>query len=408
MSMTRRKIVEDHHLDEFFGTREDYSFGKDAFRPSNVKRRIKANADDCNTNNGSLSLVPQKNFIKLNQNNLNLNINSSKLNKFNISKLLRHNKSSASSLNINTVEKLNDYFTLLDHTGNPNSANQNGSALRLNIAELSSEDDNNNNTKHKLICYSPINTPTQFLNRPKSELVTDALEKRIPSSSVNYRFSMPPKSAESKGTSYFKTETSVASFKINNHEHSRSPSTESNDKTNKIIKNLSENEFLEFLKEYRRTKSINLDYILTIKSKLNEQESEEAAKSGEQPVEHLTKPPKNSFEKIDTPRSNANKFQPIPLPAQTNFFYNQSNKNSRANINPNDMSINVNRSSEYLTNYLNRKIVIKNSKNLVGLIKNGTSTNGNNNDNHSDTNGNQTQTNFQRIKILNFPAAFAN
>ena len=217
---------------------------------------------------------------------------------------------------------------------------------------------------------------------------------------------MPPKSAESKGTSYFKTETSVASFKINNHEQSRSPSTESNDKTNKIIKNLSENEFLEFLKEYRRTKSINLDYILTIKSKLNEHESEEAAKSGEQPVEQLTKPPKNSFEKFDTPRSNANKFQPIPLPAQTNFFYNQSNKNSRANINPNDMSINVNRSSEYLTNYLNRKIVIKNSKNLVGLIKNGTSTTGN--DNQSDTNGNQTQNNFQRIKILNFPAAFAN
>ena len=116
--------------------------------------------------------------------------------------------------------------------------------------------------------YTPINTPNYTSrnlshSRPKSDLFAEKKPPRATSSSLKMHY--PPRSAGPRPGNALNSLLNARSHnnnsKTNDVHHDPFKSKLS---PNVIIDNLNEDEFIDLLKEYRRTKSINLDCILTI------------------------------------------------------------------------------------------------------------------------------------------------
>jgi hypothetical protein len=439
---------EDINLDDYYDkalsamTREELmagiehlGVGKDAFRPSTVKRKIKSSTSDDST-------------IQL-ANTLNQEKPSS-------SKAVSFDKNATQVFNdkriLNNLKKMSQQpLDTINIKIRRNKTEMNLAPLRpTSIKNLTNENEialpaTERNDQETL--FAPINTP----HTPKSRLSLynniSGIDTKKPRSSLSMRFNTP-KSPRSRPSSI-----QVAGGERHLEKTLPNPSL-NKESPNMILDNLNENEFIELLKEYRRTKKINLDCVLTLKSK--ETTSKASTPSGdfsnaaEEKLKNITK----SYTSFDTAHltdnSNlsklANNHASLRLPSQSNLsldsnvnssvFLTNSNLNNNkfigdiqvnnidfTNIKTNTIStannmINGKRLPSSFANYLNNKILLKNSKSVVGfLIKNNnkenvetrrvTSSDRLNSAYLREENLHENNQNFGRLKILNFPA-FAN
>lgn len=450
---------EDINLDDYYDkalsamTREELisgvehlGVGKDAFRPSTVKRKFKSPNEDATLKTAptSANIITQE--------------------KTNVSKTVSFDKNATQVFNdkriLNNLNKMSQPFDTINIKIRRNKTEMSPAPLRPSSIKATTENETtillNEKTDHDNILFShtPINTP----HTPKSRISlynntnVNVNETKKPRSSLGMRFNYTPKSPRSRPSSI-----QIGSGKYVEKNEILNPLKK--DSPNMIINNLNEEEFIELLKEYRRTKNINLDCVLTLKSteKLKET-SKTPTPSGDfsNRVEDKLKNITKSYTSFDTghltDNSNLSKltYNPISLrlPSQSNlsldsnvnssvFNTNNTINNGKyigdiqvnnidfANIKTNTLSTNNPFNGKKLpssfANYLNNKILLKNSKSVVSIL-----INNNNKENaaaetrrvvssnrlnstysHENLHSNENNQNFGRIKILNFPA-FAN
>lgn len=269
-----------------------------------------------------------------------------------------------------------------------------------------------------------INLNTNTNNTSNSNFNNSNTNNIRPNSNIN----------RSKTNTTFRSTNCRPITQLENYNNSIKPFAEKNPEPAEpsqeiVIKNLSEEQFLNLLKEYRKTQSLNLNSVLEEKGK-NENESNGNSKSTKIVNLHgefMGYPTQNSFFS-----SRSNKLfrltSAVSSSTSSSLTSACTNINSNNNYNNNsNANTNLNKAPEYFVKYLNQKIFLKNSKNLVGILttnksnnkdinnvnsnKNNTGINAeqnakNLNDNGDDKQQQQatnTEQKFQHVKILNFP-----
>ena len=448
---------EDINLDEYYEkalsamTREELmsgiehvGVGKDAFRPSTVKRKIKSStiedATQKPTSASANTLNPEKSSVSK-----AVSFDKNAMQVFNDKRILNNLKKMSQPLDTISIKIRRNKTEMSSAPLRPMSIKN----LAENETTLPSAEKNDHDT---LFTHTPINTP----HTPKSRISlfnninANINEAKKPRSSLSMRFNYTPKSPRSRPSSIQTGNEKFLEKNVLNPLTKESP--------NMIINNLNEDEFIELLKEYRRTKNINLDCVLALKSSEKLKEASKTptpngdfSNGAEEKIKNITK----SYTSFDTghlsDNSNLSKLVTnnpfsLRLPSQSNLSLD-SNVNSSvfhsnnivnngkfigdiqvnnidfSNVKTNTLSttnmFNGKKLPSSFANYLNNKILLKNSKSVVGIVIK------NNKDNaaetrrvistdrlnsaysHENMHSTENNQNFGRLKVLNFPA-FAN
>ena len=437
--------------DELISGIEPSGTGKDAFRPSTVRRRNRSGIED--TNKKSTSSISPRDRPSQNK-TVTFDKNSTQA--FNDKRIVNNLIKTPQLDTINIQIRRNKTDMSVTSLRAPSLKHLTDNEIVHFSERLHPIDNDISNT-------TPRNTPHTPKSRISS-LNSDNVMKKTRSGSSSLRFTYPPKSAVNSRPPSMQMHNDKQMLNIQKNVYDEAKSKN----PNMIVNNLNEEEFIELLKEYRRTKSINLDCILTLKSTVKSKETSkvstpnvESSSNGiddKNSTQHIIKSytsfntagmaPMNLNDDIaKTPQSftlrlpsqsnlsfdsnansslfQANQINKLVGDAQVNNIHFTNNNNifsstttTTTTTTPNNI-INGKRLPSAFANYLNNKILMKNSKNLVGiLIKNNEKGSG---DGKETSNGrrlsslysqenlqpNEGNQNFQRIKILNFPA-FAN
>lgn len=439
--------------DESSNNVQDYlSANKDAFRPSTVKKRNKTANSISNSSTDDhrhpIRAVSSKSYYS----------DKSLMSKISKVPFLSTNRITNDSPS--TIEEKHNRRPLQKEISNYDEENNENSMNNLNQKSIINENnkiDFDFEDNFKDSSNSAMNTPRNHHHQPHglqapivnqanksaSDLFKEVMETAIKSSHPPPTSHRLTKSMSAKVTSftsdsnYFNNKEKLYAM-YNSRLHADSVLTNKSNSTNnnnrsspvsnknldvQVIDKLNENQFLAFLKEYRRTKSINLESVATLSMQPNENSNgiTRARLSSDSRINSSTHNEFNS-NKLHHPTNTINlQAQFVRLPTahagssnptwRTNSAYKTNTTTPLGMYNTTIDQNNLNRSSNYFVNYVNNKILVKNSKNLVVCLDNNNNNNKQelkqnptNNPNPNENSTKLIEKQQQQIKILNFPA----